>query len=242
MRNYTFDFEVENMITQFMGAMDDMVVKRYNRLRDPQSQIKVRFVYAPKQRVLLDLLDKAQNIQLPVVAIYVGGISRDITRVYNKIAGSYLPTSDPTTTNKLLQPVPIDITINMSVLTRYQKDMDQILTNFIPYFDPYIVISWRTQSMPEQEIRSIVNWSNNVQLTYPTDLRSTDVARVQADTSFVIKGWMFKARPKNQDGTIFDIITTFTSLSSLSLDGGLSDFNSSRFTLSGHPQPQVLSE
>ena len=129
------------MVGMFASAMDDIVVKRYNRYRDPQDSIRVRFVYAPKQRVLLDLLDKAQNLQLPVVALTNGGIARDPNRVFNKIQGSYIANADPTKASKLLQPTPIDLTINMTILTRFQEDYDQIVTNFIPYFDPYIIIS-----------------------------------------------------------------------------------------------------
>lgn len=237
MRNYTFNFEVETMVNQFMAAMDDITVKRYNKDKEPQSQIKARFVYAPKQRVLADLLDKAQNLQLPVVAVYIGGITRDPNRVFNKIAGTHRAALDPTISRKILQPVPIDITLNMSILTRYQKDMDQIISNFVPYYDPYIIISWRTPAIPEQEIRSVVNWSGNIALTYPTDINSTVVARVQADTQFTLKGWMFKAEPK-PDANIFNVYTTFSSLMDLSLEKN--EYTTERFALSSQPQPSVI--
>jgi hypothetical protein len=64
MRKYTYDFELETMFTMFISAMDDIIVKRYNHSRDPQDSLKVRFVYAPKQRVLLDLLDNLDLIYL----------------------------------------------------------------------------------------------------------------------------------------------------------------------------------
>jgi hypothetical protein len=177
----------------FASAMDDIVVKRYNKYREAQDSIRCRFVYAPKQRVLADLLDKAQNLQLPVVALTNGGITRDPNRVFNKLQGSYIASSDPTVAKKLLQPVPIDLTINMTILTRFQEDYDQIVTNFIPYFDPYIIISWRTPSMPDYEIRSQVLWSGNIAATYPYDINSTQVARVEGTTSFTFKGWLFNS-------------------------------------------------
>jgi len=231
------------MITMFASAMDDIVVKRYNRHREPQDSIRCRFVYAPKQRVLADLLDKAQNLQLPVVALTNGGITRDPSRVFNKIQGSYMPSSDPTITNKLLQPVPIDLTINMTILTRFQEDFDQIVTNFVPYFDPYIVISWRTPSMPDQEIRSQVIWSGNVAATYPYDINSTNVARVEGTTSFTFKGWLFKAKPSTPEGTIFNINANFSTEagfnSLLSLDA-INELTTERIYLSGQPQPRVI--
>jgi hypothetical protein len=242
-RKYTYDFEIETMFTMFISAMDDIIVKRYNNKKEAKDSIRCRFVYAPKQRVLLDLLDKAQNLQLPVVAVSNGGITRDSNRVFNKIQGSYISDPDPRYAKKLLQPVPIDITINMTILTRFQQDYDQIITNFIPYFDPYIVISWRTPSNPDQEIRSQVVWSGSVNTTYPTDLNSSQVARVQGETSFTFKGWLFKAAPSSNDAKIFNITADISTLNELTTKYSLSEIDldtTSRITLSGHPQPQVL--
>lgn len=243
MRKYTYDWEISTMVTMFASAMDDIIVKRYNNKKEAQDSIRCRFVYAPKQRVLADLLDKAQNLQLPVVALTNGGISRDPNRVFNKIQGSYMSSADPTRSNKLQQPVPIDLTINMTILTRFQEDFDQIVTNFVPYFDPYIIISWRTPSMPDYEIRSQVVWSGNVAATYPYDINATQVARVEGTTSFTFKGWLFKARPSTPEGIIFNVNSNFsteTGLNSLISLDALDELTTKRHYLSGQPQPRII--
>ena len=94
MKNHTYDFEIQTITTQFISALDDIIITRYNKNKEPKQQIKVRFVYAPKQRVLLDIIDKAQNIQLPVVSCYITGINRDPSRVFNKTQGQFI--SSPT--------------------------------------------------------------------------------------------------------------------------------------------------
>ncbi len=243
MRKYTFDWEIQTMVTMFASAMDDIIIRRYNNKREARDSIRCRFVYAPKQRVLADLLDKAQTIQLPVVALTNGGIARDPNRVFNKIQGSYMSSSDPTRSNKLQQPVPIDLTINMTILTRFQEDYDQIITNFVPYFDPYIIVSWRTPSMPDYEIRSQVVWSGNVTTTYTYDINTTTVARVEGTTSFTFKGWLFKARPSTPEGIIFNVNSNFsteTGLNSLLTLDDLDELTTERHYLSGHPQPQII--
>lgn len=241
MRNYTFDFEIETMITQFIAAMDDIVIKRFDRYKTPQDSIKVRFVYSPKQRVLLDLIDKAQNIQLPVVAVSVGGITRDVNRVFNKLKGVHIPSEEfSNRAQRLYQPVPIDLVLNLSILTRYQKDMDQIITNFVPYFDPYIIISWRTPSMPDQEIRSVVNWSGNINLTYPQDIQSSTVARVAAETQFTIKGWLFKSQAGKSDALIFKVNTSYSSIADFSLEAKNDRSITDYIVLSAQPQPQII--
>jgi hypothetical protein len=142
----------------------------------------------------------------------------------------------------MLQPVPIDLTINMSIMTRFQQDYDQILTNFIPYFDPYIVISWRVPSYPDQEIRSQVIWSGNVATQYPFDINATQVARVVGETSFIFKGWLFKSAPA-PEGRIFQINTDYSTLSELSTqytEASLDSTTTERKTLNAVPSPKIV--
>lgn len=184
------------MLTQFVAAFDDIIIKRYNVNRKIEDRISIRYVYSPKQRVLYDIINTAQNMTLPVVAVTIGGITRDNNRVFNKLDGFYYSEGSNNKSARMRSPVPINITINMSIITRFQTDMDQILSNFIPYSNPYVIISWPIPDafgLPtEQEIRSEVLWDGNMSIAYPIDLNGQEKARVIADTTFVIKGWLFK--------------------------------------------------
>jgi hypothetical protein len=220
MKSYTFGFEVQTLLEQFISAFNDVVVKRYNNNTaiPPLSGIKVNYVYSPKQRVFNSLQNPAPGgITVPVIAVNISGISRDQTRVFNKNEGfkiNLTSQSDGVLAKKILQPVPVNININMTIITKYQADMDQILTNFIPYCDPYIVISWKipqsgtsTKNSYEYEIRSEVLWNGNLQINYPQDIGPNQPFRITADTSFTIKGWMFK----NSTETIKRIYTIHSS-------------------------------
>lgn len=194
MKSQSYNFEIKDLLTQFIAAFDDVVIKRYDNKRVAQEKIEVRYVLAPKQRVMYDIVNKAQNLTLPVVAINVTGISRDTTRVFNKLDNIYNPITERSNSS-IKMPVPINIEISMSVLARYMQDMDQILSNFIPYNNPYIILSWQEpigNSSKIVEIRSEVLWGGSISLTEPTDTAYTDKFRIVADTSFTIKGWLFK--------------------------------------------------
>jgi len=228
-----------------MSMLDDIVVARRPKqnFNEAIDWIKVRFVYSPKQRVLLYLLDKAQNIQLPVVAFYLGGLNRDTNRVWNKLDGFYARSPDPAYTKKINQPNPVDITLNCSVLTKYASDMDQILTNLIAWTNPQHILSWRIPAIPEQEIRSPVIWNGTVNTTYPTDLNATQVARYQADTSFTIKGWIFKSIPTKSDAKIFKIYSDFSLTEGITTKYSLDELDTDltdRVSISAVPQPQIL--
>lgn len=200
MKNYTYHFEIQTLIEQFVSAFNDIVVKRYENNVEA-SEVPVRFIYAPQQRVIETLSNPAPGgVKLPVVAVTLGGITRDQTRVYNKNLGFHIPSTSPyldeSYLKKIPPPVPVDITVNFSILAKYQQDMDQILSNFIPYCDPYVMISWKfpnpDNSLIEHELRSEVRWSGSVEISYPTDLAGNVAHRISAQTSFVIKGWLFK--------------------------------------------------
>lgn len=234
------------MVTQFIAAFDDIVIGRYNKAREEKDKIDVRYLYAPKQRVLHDIVNENKTITLPAVAISIGSVSRDTSRVFNKLDGFYYAgTSGNEKTSKHVKaPVPVNISIKMSVISRYQTDMDQILSNFIPFSNPYVVISWKVPKKfnlaVDQEIRSEVLWDGNVSLSYPTELASTNKARITADTSFTIKGWLFKDED-DPVGNIFfidqnfyaeDLIEEYDTLSAIPLSGTQSEF----FELSGSPK------
>lgn len=220
MKLQTFHFEIRDLLTQFVTAFDNIIINRYDKNRVAQNKVQVRYVYAPKQRVLYDLVNLAQNITVPVVSISISNVSRDEIRVFNKINGYYFTngssdTSLGSTSVHYNSPVPVNITVNMSIMTKFQTDMDQILSNFIPYNNPYIILSWKvptdlssTGFAIPQEIRSEVLWSGSVNMSYPTDIAANEKYKIVGDTSFTIKGWLF---PATQDpvGNIFYIDSNF---------------------------------
>lgn len=219
MKNAPFYFEIKDIMTQFVSAFNDIIISRHDKNKNVRSRVHVRYVYAPKQRVVHDLTNKARHITLPVVAVNITGISRDVDRVFNKIEGSYHLINEANRLDRglsdhVLQPVPIDISVNMSILARYQTDVEQIVSNFVPYNDPYIVLSWKLPEQftsTEQEIRSEVLWSGDLALTYPETLSSTEPYRLSCDTQFTIKTWLFK-RETSPVSNIYKITANYKSI------------------------------
>lgn len=213
----TFHFEIKDLILQFEDFLNDVIIRRYNADREIQDKIKVSLVYAHKQRVLHDLANKQQHISLPIICVSMGGLKRDKERVFNKLDGSYTDAINKPQYAHLQQPVPVDLTLNVSILTRYQIDLDQILSNFIPYTDPYVVVSWKwpdPNTNKTIEIRSAVMWNEDISMDFPKDLQNNAPLRFIADTSFVVKGWLFK-NPGHPAKTIYKIDTTFTAVSDI---------------------------
>ena len=222
MKNYTYNFEIKDLLTQFVAAFDDTVIKRYNKDREAEQEIAVRYVMAPKQRIMYDIVNKAQNLKLPVVSIDLASVGYDNTRVFNKLDN--FDNYGGQTSTSINTPVPVNLEVNMSILCRYMSDMDQILSNFIPYTNPYIVLAWREPVDPTLlsagevpfnpiEIRSEVLWSENISMNTPKDSTYSDKFRIVADTSFTIKGWLFRNKNDRQN-PIYFIDTNFVNTDS----------------------------
>jgi hypothetical protein len=215
MKTYTYHNEIKILLAQVMNALDDLVIRRFNEINDTTytDKINVSLVYAPKQRLLSDLVSKNQHIQLPVMALAIGGISFQKERAFNKIYGFTVDEHTKPEGGRFPQPIPIDLKLNFSVLTHYQRDVEQIITNIFNNFFPYIVISYRHPDLGH-EVRCIVEWDGNIGLTYPIDIPAQNSYRVAADSSFVVKGWIYR-NASNPWGMIYNIPVTFTSVSAL---------------------------
>lgn len=243
MEQQPFYFELEDQLKMFLCAIDGCIVKRYNKNRTSESEINVRYVYASKQRALHDLLNKAQHITLPVVSYWIQGISYDSKREFNTIEGSNQVLNGKS--GYLPQPIPIKIDLNVSFLAKYQTDIDQIVSNLVVYFRPYIAISWERFNLPWLEIRNKVIWSGNVSLTYPVDINENQPTRVTGDTTFTIEGWLFKT-DNTSSGEIRNIIANFSALSSITddiifLNSQVNTDNTESFTISGYPVIDIAS-
>jgi len=234
-------FEIKDMVAQFVAAFDDIVIGRFNKDREEEDRINVRYLYAPKQRVMHDIINLNKTITIPAVAVSVGSVTRDATRVFNKIDGFYYGANAEGSkagqmySRHVKTPIPINLELNVSILARYQTDVDQILSNFVPFCNPYVIISWylpKAFNMAvDQEIRSEVLWNGSVSMNYPVELTGTQKARVTADTTFTVKGWLFKDEDQPA-GNIFyvdqnfvaeDVITEYESMTGAEISGNLTE-------------------
>ena len=88
MRWRTNYFEIQDMVIQFANAFDSIVIGRYNKNRKQKDRIFVRYLYAPKQRVLYDIVNKAKTITLPVVTVNIANIARDNNKIHGELNGN----------------------------------------------------------------------------------------------------------------------------------------------------------
>ena len=195
MEKYAYFREQLNLLTQFAAAFDDCFLYRYTKEFEPKEKIAVRYVFGPKHRVLFDIVDQAKNMTLPVIAMEQTNVRRDSSRIQFKDQKFRYPNLNGGNVPKIPTPVPITMDIAVNIVANYKEDIDQIVSNFIPWCNPYFIISWK---VPEEfgldftdEIRTEVTWNGEVTYENPIDIDKTNKYKIIGTTSFNLKGWLF---------------------------------------------------
>tara|TARA_R110002167_G_scaffold98020_8_gene258405 strand:+ start:23043 stop:24077 length:1035 start_codon:yes stop_codon:yes gene_type:complete len=185
------------MLTQFTAAFDDCFLYRYTKDKRAKEKISVRYVMGPKNRVLYDIINQAKNITLPVISMEQTNIRRDPSRIQHKDQKLHRPNLNNTDVSNVPSPIPVIMDVNVSIVANYKEDVDQIVSNFIPWCNPYFIIAWK---VPEDfgmdfvdELRSEVSWGGTVDFENPTNIDNTDKYKIVGNTTFTIKGWIFPA-------------------------------------------------
>ena len=204
-------------MTQFNAAFNDTVVYRYTKDGTPKEKINVRYVFGPKQRVMYDIVDQAKNITLPVVSMEHKNIKRDSSSIQFKDQKMSRPNYSTGTVSRVPSPIPVSMDVEVMFASYYKEDIDQIASNILAFFNPYIIISWKVP--PEfgmdfvDELRTEVTWSGSIDWENPINVANTDKYVVNASTSFSVKGWIFPP-VESTVAPIYVITSNFVSVSS----------------------------
>lgn len=230
MNKYSYFRENLKTLTQFAAAFDGCFLYRYTKDFIPKEKINVRYVFGPKQRVLYDIVNQAKNITLPVISMEQKNIKRDSSRIQFKDQKITRPNFENNNSiSRIPSPVPVIMDIEVSIVANYKEDIDQIVSNFIPWCNPYFIISWK---IPEEfgmdfidELRTEVTWSGSVDFENPINIDHSEKYKIVGNTSFTVKGWVFPALETPQ-APIYVVNTNFIAVSSDAILSGYDDYYS----------------
>ena len=211
---YEYNFEIETILQQFISIIDNAMVMRYSVDKEAGERkldevIKPGYILGTKQRVFLDLINKAKNYELPVVIISLGGISFVKERVAAKHQELHVLSGGINTT--YARPTPISIKVELTILTKYMTDLYQIYGKLASQFQPAVSFSW---FVPQQidtnwvELRNKIEWDGELSLDIRTEAKESDEDKFTGKMSFTIDGWLFPTMNQCNDNIIFNIGTT----------------------------------
>ena len=212
--SYEYNFEIETILQQFIAIIDNAIVMRYSVNKESGNReldeiIKPGYILGTKQRVMLDIVNKAKNYELPVVIVSIGSISFNKERQAAKNIPITVSSSQGDT--QYARPTPISIKVDLTIMTKYMTDLYQIYGKLATQFQPAMTYSWfvpQNINHNWSELRNKIVWDGELGLDIRTESKSSDEDKFTGKLSFTIDGWLFPTMNTCNDTIIYNIGTS----------------------------------
>ena len=142
MFEYFYHEILRRTVISFGSLFNNISIKHTDNSGNIVSVIKVPFAYGPTQKFLARLeqspnLNKPVQISLPRMSFELVGLSYDASRKATTTQ-TFLTssTTNKTQEKKAYLPVPYNLDFEVSIMTKLNDDMLQIIEQILPYFQP----------------------------------------------------------------------------------------------------------
>jgi hypothetical protein len=142
MFEYFYHEILRRTLISFGSLFNNISIKHTDNSGNVVSIIKVPFAYGPTQKFLARLeqspnLNKPVQISLPRMSFELVGLAYDASRKATTTQ-TFLTSSatDKTQEKKSYLPVPYNLDFEVSIMTKLNDDMLQIVEQILPYFQP----------------------------------------------------------------------------------------------------------
>ena len=142
MFEYFYHEIMRKTIIGFGSLFNNITIKHTTDADAVTSVLKVPLAYGPTQKFLARLeqesnLNKPVQMTLPRMSFEFIGLNYDPQRktTQTQIIQT-APTSNKTDTKKVYMPVPYNMSFELSIMTKLNDDMLQIVEQILPYFQP----------------------------------------------------------------------------------------------------------
>jgi hypothetical protein len=147
MFEYFYHEILRRTIVSFGTLFNNINIKHTNDSDNTVSMMKVPLAYSPTQKFLARLeqvqdLNKPVQMSLPRMSFEFLGLTYDTTRKVTTTQ-TFLSglSSDKTQPRKTYMPVPYNMSFELSIYTKLNDDMLQIVEQILPYFQPAYSLS-----------------------------------------------------------------------------------------------------
>ena len=204
---YFYHEILRKTVIGFGTLFNDIEVRHSDDNNSVQSTMKVPLAYGPMQKFLAKIeqqpsLKGRPAITLPRMSFEMTGISYDSSRKAS-ITQTFKTCGTGASSNlkKVYMPVPYNISFQLSIATKLNDDMLQILEQILPYFQPGLNITINLVSSIGEK-RDVPIILENINMTDDYE-GSFDNRRAMISTlTFTAKTYLFGKIADNSDGLI----------------------------------------
>ena len=146
MFEYFYNEILRSCIIGFGSLFNGIEVHHKNEQDDTVSVIQVPIAYGPTQKFLARMQQEANlnrpiQITLPRMSFEFTSLEYDPTRKISKNQSFITTSPDGTQTKRAYSPVPYNMGFTLSIYTKLNDDMLQIIEQILPYFQPHYNLS-----------------------------------------------------------------------------------------------------
>jgi len=204
--HYFYHKSIQKTVTAFGTLFNNIQIRHFDDSGNPISVLKVPLAYGPTQKFLARLDqqpsgDRKSAITLPRMSFEMTSIDYDSQRKSSVIQSFTSPQTDSGSPAKVYNPTPYNIGFELSIMSKVQDDVLQIVEQILPFFQPSFNVTVRL--IPEiNEYRDIPIVLNRVGFRddYEGDYRTRRI--LIYTLTFTAKTYLFSEIPSDSQGLI----------------------------------------
>ncbi|MDX9695053.1 MAG: tail sheath stabilizer and completion protein [Bacteroidales bacterium] len=207
---YFYHNMIRRYIVAFSHLFSDVKVQRKDETGTLLEEVKVPVIYATKNKMYYELKQHPQdaplalvNTYLPRMGFFISGMQYDSTRKINNTIDYEIDSS-----NRLIYTgVPYNFNFDLSILTKTQDDLFQIIEQVCPMFTPDRTITIKELIGIDRDVSINLDTTNFTSIfEYGEDEQRT----IGIDFSFTLKGHLYPKIQTDSDVLIKLITMQYT--------------------------------
>lgn len=204
MNNWFYYSSIRSVSFALTHAFSGLKIKKIDGEGNISNSIDVPLKYGLKEKFWYWLNDNKQEAQFPIMGLSLTSLSYAQDRATAKLERIH-PVINETKVKEMLAPSPWRITYNLGIATKYQIELDQILEQILPFFNPFMMLSINIQDIPMHYDAKVILGS--VSPENMTSIDTDDYRHIIWNIELNVDAWMFK--PCNDRGLIQKIILNY---------------------------------
>lgn len=188
--SYNAELGISNLL--FQRVFNNIRIERTDSGGNT-SWLKVQCVFGQRSRILksLENAERRSMYRLPLIVINRTGYQRQGDRLNSLHNEVKYEISSKRRMYERLTPVPIDISYDVSVIAKYQADVDKIASNFMVFFNSNIFVSQEHPKYEGVKLNNEIIMSDSVSEEHPDELDPGADDIVTSNFSFTFKTYLF---------------------------------------------------
>lgn len=195
-RQYYFPNIIKKVTTAFLSLFTDIRVAKYDTTGTLINYRNVPIVFGSKQKFISTIKKSSQmdfSQSLPRMSVIITGLSYTPAKVWGSEVMSIIKTSvSPETVNNIYRPSSWTLDFTLSIVSLHITEMNQILEQVLPYFNPYKTITIQEFDNVSSFTRDLKVLLKETTPDFMDEVLEEDIRKIVWDINFSIDCPLYK--------------------------------------------------